>query len=81
MGTFGVICASVRLWVGSFHWIGNKEKVITTKGVVFYFFPGKDSEPLTISFSRFADEKKKIQSKNFRLFRFGPVNLGEPPPK
>ena len=25
--------------------------------------------------------KKKIQSKNFRLFRFGPVNLGEPPPK
>ena len=25
--------------------------------------------------------KKKIQSRNFRLFRFGPVNLGEPPQK
>ena len=29
----------------------------------------------------FPDPEKKIQSKNFRLFRFGPVNLGEPPPK
>ena len=29
----------------------------------------------------FRIRKKKIQSKNFRLFRFGPVNLGEPPPK
>ena len=53
--------------------------------VSYFFFPRKSTEPLTHSISRFAvfffRIRKKIQSRNFRLLRYGPVNIGEPPPK
>ena len=34
------------------HDIGEELRMGYTKGVVFYFIPGKDTEPLTHSFSR-----------------------------
>ena len=54
--------------------------------VSYFFSPRKSTEPLTHSISRFAVfffriRKKKLQSRNFRLLRYGPVNIGEPPPK
>ena len=44
------------------------------KGVVFYFFPGKDTEPLTHSFSRFAvfffpDPEKKNTVQKFQIIQ------------
>ena len=50
------------------------------KGVVFYFFLGEYTNSLTQSFSRFA-EFFFTESRNLRLIRFEPVNLGEPPSK
>ena len=47
------------------------------KGVVFYFYPGKDTELLTHSFSRFA-VFFFLESTKFRLIRFEPVNLELP---